>query len=146
MDLEARGEKKKKGGKKGKEGKENKVEDIEPLVALAPYGVLVCVECQAACLPRETAAHLRSKHRILPPAARAAIVRAVARASQGLCQSQGDLAARFRLPNRPVPAIPQLQGPFRDGLKCRACPYIARQDRSMRDHCRTVHGWVNPRP
>ena len=97
-------------------------------------------------MPREVATHLRSKHRVLPAAARAAIVQAVARAPQGFCQSQGDLAARFQLPDQPVPAIAQLEGPFRDGLKCQACPYIARQVRCVQEHCRTVHSWVNPRP
>ena len=119
---------------------------MDPFTILESYGLLLCTECQLACLAREAATHLRSKHRGLSAACRATIVRAVARASQGLYQSQADLADRFRLPTRPIPAIPQLEGPFRDGLKCNACSYIARQVFPIQRHCRTAHGWVNPRP
>ena len=119
---------------------------MDPFVILEPYGILLCSACQSAYLPREVGTHLRSKHRTLPAAHRAAIVRAVAQGSQGIYQSQADLAARFRLPDRPIPAIARLEGPFQDGLKCRACPYVARQVFSVQEHCRTAHGWVNPRP
>lgn len=118
---------------------------MEPFSILEPYGVLLCTGCRSACLPREVITHLRSKHRHLPVGRRAAIVRAVAQHTRGLCQSQADLAARFRLPIQPVPAIADLDGPFRDGLKCKACPYVARQVVSIKEHCRTVHGWANPR-
>ena len=119
---------------------------MDPFVILEPYSILLCSACQSACLPREVGTHLRSKHRGLPAAHRATIVQAVAQASQGLYQSQADLAARFRLPDRPIPAIAQLEGPFQDGLKCQACPYVARQVVSIQEHCRSAHGWVNPRP
>ena len=109
--------------------------EMEPFTILTSYDVLVCTSCRSACLPREVPTHLRSKHRALPAARRAAIIRAVVQSTQGLCQSQRDLAACFRLPAEPVPAIAQLDGPFRDGLKCKACPYVARHLVSIQKHC-----------
>jgi hypothetical protein len=113
-----------------------------PLDFLAAYGVLVCRECRYACPTDEAATHLRARHRRLSATYRSGVVRAV-QSLPARYRRQADLAS-FTLPAQPVPAIPQLDGPFPDGLKCRACPYVARQVRRIQEHCRTVHGWANP--
>ncbi|KAK4158610.1 hypothetical protein QBC43DRAFT_348513 [Cladorrhinum sp. PSN259] len=51
----------------------------------------------------------------------------------------------FQRAHSPIPAVPNLAGPFLNGLKCDQCRYIARQVRLIQEHCRTIHGWSNPR-
>ncbi|KAL6408084.1 hypothetical protein AUP68_08457 [Ilyonectria robusta] len=41
--------------------------------------------------------------------------------------------------------VPFLIPPKPDGLKCRKCPYIAKQEKKIHKHFRTCHGWQNPR-
>ncbi|KAK4158666.1 hypothetical protein QBC43DRAFT_328580 [Cladorrhinum sp. PSN259] len=88
--------------------------------------------------------HLRSKHRYLSAAEMKVIVRTTQQTNTGIFRNQADLEL-FILPQRPVPAVPELAGPYFDGLKCDQCSYIARQVRLIQEHCRIIHGWSNPR-
>ena len=90
---------------------------MEPFTILAPYGILVCKDCKWACLAREISTHLRTYHKRLPAPQRTAIIQAVLR-TPGLYKSQKDLEV-FQLPQRAVQAIPELKGPYSDGLKCK---------------------------
>lgn len=103
----------------------------------------MCKPCKHACLVREAVTHLRIKHRHLTTQQRATINKAVGRLP-GLFETQESLEF-FRLPLEPVPVVPELEGPFYDGLKCASCEYIVRTRRSMQQHCREVHGWQNTR-
>jgi hypothetical protein len=116
---------------------------MEPFTIIEPYKILVCTSCCYGCPLHEIQTHLRNKHRNLSPTQRNAIVRESQRHSS-LFKDQEELEF-FTLPNIPIPVIPQLAGPFFDGLKCNQCSYIARQIRLIQEHCRTKHSWVNAR-
>ena len=90
---------------------------MEPFTILAPYGILVCKDCKWACLAREIPTHLRTYHKRLPAPQRTAIAQAVLR-TPGLYKSQKDLKL-FQLPQQAVQAIPELEGPYTDGLRCK---------------------------
>ncbi len=88
---------------------------MEPFIILTAYGVLVCKTCKWACVAREVTIHLRTYHKRLPAIQRSAIAQAVLR-TPGLYKSQKDLEL-FQLPQQAVQAIPELEGPYSDGLK-----------------------------
>ena len=123
------------------------MEPLGPFAVLTSFNLLVCTLCRHACLVDEVAIHLQAKHRDLPVARRGDIVRAIGEyGRRPLIRNQAGLAAYLRLPEAPIEAIPYLAGPFPDGFKCSDCPYVAGQLRSVQEHCRRAHGWVNPRP
>ena len=90
---------------------------MEPFIILAAYGILVCKTCKWACVAREIPTHLRTYHKRLPVPQRSAIAQAVLR-TPGLYKSQRDLEL-FQLPQQAVQAIPELEGPYSDGLRCK---------------------------
>ena len=116
---------------------------MEPFAILEAYKLLVCTNCHYACLVNEVPTHLRQRHKALSAKVRARIVQAI-RGCDTLLRSQNELA-HFSLPATAVPALPQLEGPFPDGLQCTQCPYIVQDARTMQEHCRTQHCWTNPR-
>jgi hypothetical protein len=97
---------------------------MEPFILLAAYGILVCKTCQWACLACEIPTHLRTYHKRLPARQRLAIAQAVLR-TPGLYKSQKDLEL-FELPKQAVQAIPELEGPFSDGLRCKVSYLLSR--------------------
>lgn len=76
----------------------------------------------------------------MPATARKAIIDTVQQIP-GLIQDQAQLA-QYTLPDRQR-AIPHIQAPKQDGLRCKACPYVVREVRRMQQHCREQHGWQN---
>jgi hypothetical protein len=90
---------------------------MEPFTILTLYGILVCKTCKWACVAREVPTHLRTYHKRLPAPQRSAIAQAVLR-TPGLYKSQKDLDL-FQLPQQAVQAIPELEGPYSDGLRCK---------------------------
>ena len=90
---------------------------MEPFTILTPYGLLICTACKWACLASEVPTHLRTHHKRLPTLQRSAIAQAVLR-NPGLYKSQKDLEL-FQLPKQAVQAIPELEGPYSDGLRCK---------------------------
>jgi hypothetical protein len=90
---------------------------MEPFIILTPYSILVCTACKWACVAREIPTHLRTYHKRLPAPQRLAITQAVLR-TPGLYKSQKDLEL-FQLPQQAVQAIPELEGPYSDGLRCK---------------------------
>jgi hypothetical protein len=108
---------------------------------LESYDLLVCTLCKYACLVKELPNHLMKQHKQISLVRRQAIIK-WADGHPQLFQKQKDLE-HFSVPSLPVPPIPELEGPFSDGLKCSSCPYIVRQVRSIQEHCRTTHAWVN---
>ncbi|KAK4158624.1 hypothetical protein QBC43DRAFT_305290, partial [Cladorrhinum sp. PSN259] len=116
---------------------------MEPFTVLKPYKVLVYITCRHACTVEEINTHLRTKHRYFSVAERNAIVRTTQQ-STSLFKNQAELEFLV-LPQSPIPAVPDLAGPYLDGLKCDQCSYIARQVRLIQEHCRIIHAWSNPR-
>ena len=114
---------------------------MEPFVYIDDYLLLVCTECQFACLGDEITTHLRTRHRDIGPEQRQQITKAVQQIPQ-LLHRQADLAS-LQYPKPEGPAIAQLATPQTDGFGCQQCPYVARQVRRMQEHCRTTHGWQN---
>ncbi|KAI3317262.1 hypothetical protein HD806DRAFT_492673 [Xylariaceae sp. AK1471] len=117
---------------------------MEPFLYVPVYDTVVCTECRFACVADEVEAHLGAAGH----AARTAVERrTIAQAVQqmpGAFSNQAQLSG-FRFPNPQCAANPLLQAPETDGLACRRCPYVSRQVRGIQEHCRTAHGWVNPR-
>jgi hypothetical protein len=62
-------------------------------------------------------------------------------------QDDGSLAADvdgIRFPDGIIPAIDGLPI-WSDGKKCMQCGHIRRTRQDIQKHCRSEHGWVNPR-
>jgi superfamily II DNA helicase RecQ len=62
----------------------------------------------------------------------------------GIIQNEKGLRA-FKFPEPTTRAIPELGPAMRDGMKCKKCSYISRQRQGIQGHCRSEHGWNNPR-
>ena len=113
---------------------------MEPFIYNSQYPFVFCQECKYACIAKEVSTHLASAHATIQPATRKAIAQEVQRIPH-LIESQAQLA-EYQLPDR-APPIPYIQEPKSDGLRCRTCPYVAREVRVMQRHCKEHHGWVN---
>jgi hypothetical protein len=117
------------------------MESIEPFVYLQRYRLAVCRHCQYAVLAKEILTHLRERHRDITVEQRQRLAAAVARCP-GVIQDQDGLVG-FQFPPPTINYIPELAAPETDGLKCRKCPYLARQPQKIQKHCRVYHGWAN---
>lgn len=117
------------------------MESIEPFVYLQRYRLVVCRVCQYAVVAKETLTHLRERHRGISTGQRQQIAAAIT-ACPGVIQDQDGLAG-FHFPPPTISYIPELAPPETDGLKCRKCPYIAKQPQRIQKHCRVYHGWIN---
>lgn len=115
---------------------------MDPFAHLPEYPFIFCTKCRFACITNEVPTHLQRHHISINARQRAEIAQAV-RSIPGLLQNQNELRAFPLLPptTKPIPLLPP---PQNDGLQCVECPYIARQVRSIQEHCRTIHGWQNP--
>ena len=116
---------------------------LHPFVKLPEYPFVICKICQYAYIANEAETHLRRHHRGMGKGARSKVIYEV-KAIPGIIRSQERLR-HFALPEsmeKPIPFIKRLQT---DGLRCEACPYVARQPQRIQDHSRTVHGWKNDR-
>lgn len=113
---------------------------MEPFIHDAEFPFVFCRDCQWACITDELATHLRRHHPFIPAARRRAIIQEVQQVP-GLIQNQ-DALQGYILPTGRV-AIPYIQAPKDDGLRCRACGFVVRQVGHMQAHCRTQHGWIN---
>ncbi len=62
-------------------------------------------------------------------------------------RDDGSLAANvdgIRFPDEIIPAIESLPV-WSDGKKCVQCGHIRRTRQDIQKHCRSEHGWANPR-
>ena len=116
---------------------------LYPFVKLPEYPFVICKICQYAYIANEVETHLRRHHRGMGKGARSRVVYEV-KAIPGIIRSQERLI-HFALPESMEKPIPFIKRPQTDGLRCEACPYVARQPQRIQDHCRTVHGWKNDR-
>ncbi|KJZ69024.1 hypothetical protein HIM_11583 [Hirsutella minnesotensis 3608] len=115
---------------------------MDPFVYLPQFPFVICKSCQFACVGREVNRHLRERHPSVPASERSRIVQAV-QAVPGVIQDQRGLR-EFQFPAPDIEAIPYIQPPKEDGLRCNQCGFVTRAWRWMRDHCRNTHGWQNP--
>jgi superfamily II DNA helicase RecQ len=104
----------------------------------------VCKSCKYAVLPSQVNSHLRHKMRHNYNRRQREQVTEEIQAMNGLFQDEEDLKG-FQFPSPTRPPIPELNGAKKDGLKCRKCRYICRNERRMRVHCEAAHEWENPR-
>lgn len=116
---------------------------IYPFVHLTPYRLIICTGCRVACLANEAATHLRTWHHNIPPHTRTRIISAIQQIPD-IIRHQVELID-FQLPHALLEPIPFLESPRKDGLGCLQCPYISRQLQKIQAHCRTQHGWINPK-
>ena len=119
------------------------MESTRPFIFLERYRLAVCEECGLAVLSKEVLSHLRARHRGIDVSRRHKIAEAVS-SWPSVIQDQAGLR-RFSFPPPTISYIAQLAAPKTDGLKCRKCPYIARQLQKIQGDCRDSHGWVNSR-
>jgi len=115
---------------------------MEPFIILNAYCILVCSICQYGVPVQEAPTHLAKHHRSIPTSQRKSILQAIQ--PLGLIKDQKALEW-FPLPQSCIPATPELAGPYDDGFQCSRCAYIVRNLTKMKEHCRVVHSWVNPR-
>ncbi|KAJ6785851.1 hypothetical protein PWT90_08726 [Aphanocladium album] len=116
---------------------------IEPFIVLEQYRLAVCQKCGFAMVAQEVFTHLKVRHKDIPVPRRREIEQAISK-YPAIIQDQNGLHD-FRFPPPTISYIPHLAPPERDGLKCRRCPYIARQLQKIQAHYRTRHGWQNSR-
>ena len=91
---------------------------------------------------RSVASHVNSRHRHLAARVRQRIV-----AEALALRDDGSLAAdtnNIRFPDEVIPAIDGLPV-WSDGKKCIECGFIQRGRKHIQKHCRSEHGWTNPR-
>ncbi|KAL7940091.1 hypothetical protein V8C42DRAFT_364386, partial [Trichoderma barbatum] len=118
---------------------------IGPFRYLEEQRVLVCVDCRFCYVSDGADAHLAATSHKVPAVQRADMVAAIQQLP-GILRTQSDLAESFRFPPPNRAANPLLEKPVDGALACRACRFACFEEKWMKDHCRTAHGWVNQRP
>ncbi|KAK4242948.1 hypothetical protein C7999DRAFT_36738, partial [Corynascus novoguineensis] len=119
---------------------------IEDWFILSPsLRVAICREHGIALTAKSVVSHVNRYHRHLATRARQQIIEAAA-----ALQDEGVLAAdtyAIRFPDHGAGAIPAIEGlpVWSDGKRCMACGHIRRTREDIQKHCRSEHGWVNPR-
>ncbi|EAQ93900.1 hypothetical protein CHGG_02135 [Chaetomium globosum CBS 148.51] len=109
---------------------------------LPAFRIAVCREHCGAVTAKSVAAHVDSHHSHLAPGDRRRIVEeALALQDDGLLAANVD---GIRFPSEVMPAIDGLPV-WSDGKKCIQCGYIRRTRYHIQEHCRSEHGWANPR-
>lgn len=116
---------------------------MHPLVYLPQFRLIICSSCGFACISDEVETHLRTRHRSIKTKERESILRQVQNIPE-VIRKRSELEF-FQFPPATTAAIPYLEPPLTDGMKCLLCPYIARQIQKIQAHCRHAHGWKNPR-
>lgn len=109
------------------------MDSTELFVFLQRYRVVVCKQCGWAVVAKEVLTHLRARYRAISIQQRQQLAATIA-AYPGIILDQDGLVG-FQFPPPTISYIPQLAPPQTDGLKCRKCPYIARQLQTIQQHC-----------
>ncbi|KAL2192226.1 hypothetical protein P885DRAFT_5482, partial [Corynascus similis CBS 632.67] len=114
--------------------------------ALSPaFGVAICHEHGVAMTAKSVASHVKLYHGHVATRARQRIVEeAAALLDKGMLAADID---GIRFPDHDGGPIPAIEGlpVWSDGKRCLRCGHIRRSVRDIQQHCRTEHGWVNPR-
>lgn len=126
---------------------------MDPLIHLPEHDAIVCSKCKHAVLATTTAIHTHlsngEKH-IMPVEERQRIAKEVM-SIPGLRKEKEQFNPAV-FPSPDDPPIPELGAPRTDGLQCQfendqgeQCRFIACQVTKIKEHCRLVHQWGNPR-
>jgi len=97
--------------------------------------------CKYAVLPIHVDSHLSHPRHNYNTEQREQVVREINQIG-GLIQDNKGLES-FEFPKPSGPAIPELQAVMLDGLQCKLCSHICRNERRMQAHCKEVHNWEN---
>lgn len=116
---------------------------IAPFVFITAQRVLVCTECQHGVIANEAGTHLAKQHKTLGVERRSEIAGNVQRIRGVIC-TQDDLLS-FTFPPPEWSAHPHLQKPRADGLGCHRCKFVSPNIRTIQEHYRVEHEWINPR-
>lgn len=116
---------------------------IKPFVYLSEYRVVVCTECKYGLSAGGVRVHLAGQHAGILDKERGSIVEKISRIPD-IIQNEQELES-FQFPNPATKAIPELAAPKTDGLGCKACWYVSRQQQKIQKHCQTEHNWRNKR-
>lgn len=114
----------------------------EVFTVLPAFRAAVCREHHGTVTAKSAVSHIGSYHGHLGAHARQSIA-----AEAAALRADGSLAADvhgIRFPDDIIPAIDGLPV-WGDGKKCISCGYIRRTRQDIQKHCRSEHGWVNPR-
>ncbi|KAK4117931.1 hypothetical protein N657DRAFT_685630 [Parathielavia appendiculata] len=109
---------------------------------LPAFRIAICREHSSAVTAKSIASHIDLQHSHLALGDRRRIVE-----EASALRDDGSLAADMqdiRFPREIIPAIDGLPV-WSDGKKCIQCGYIRRTRNHIQQHCRSEHGWVNPR-
>lgn len=116
---------------------------VEPFIHLQELNVVICRVCRFAVCCDEILTHLNSgPHRRRYKMSERKDIQRQVKSIPGIIQSQIELKT-FKYPPRDNLPVPFIAPPEPDGMLCDACPYISRQPQGIREHCRTMHQWVN---
>lgn len=118
---------------------------MNPFVHLPDYQAIVCTspECKYAVLPIHVDSHLSSPRHNYNREQREQVIQEISQI-EGLIQDTRGLES-FTFPKPTSPAVPELRAVMSDGLQCRLCSHICRNERRMRAHCKDIHKWINDR-
>ncbi|KAL2015345.1 hypothetical protein VTK56DRAFT_5777 [Thermocarpiscus australiensis] len=114
----------------------------ELFIRLPAFRVAVCREHRSAVTAASVVSHVNSYH-----SHSAARVRQRIAEEASALRDDGSLAADvhgIRFPSEVVVAIDGLPI-WSDGKRCVQCGHIRRTRNHIQRHCRSAHGWVNPR-
>ena len=114
----------------------------EWFILLPAFRAAVCREHHGTVTAKSAVSHIGSYHGHLGAHARQSIA-----AEAAALRADGSLAADvhgIRFPDDIIPAIDGLPV-WGDGKKCTSCGHIRRSRKHIQQHCRSEHGWVNPR-
>jgi hypothetical protein len=125
---------------------------MDQFIHLPEFRVIICKKCQYAVLPSEINNHFtNTPNHGLSKESRRLISKQVGRV-EGLIQNKQTLnQVQFKYPPPNTTPIPGLEKPKTDGLGCtfmkegKKCPFVSRFEQPIREHCRDVHQWKNPR-
>ena len=116
-----------------------------PRQRLPEYGVIVCKRCHYAVVPAQVNGHIQNQHPSITKDEWVSMVQTVA-VSPNTAETPEDV----RISSREEAAIKGLPI-YQDGLRCiyetadGVCNYVCRELTGIQRHCRSQHGWKNPR-
>ena len=118
---------------------------MNPFIHLSDYRVIVCTgpQCKYAVLPIHVDSHLSDVRHNYKKEQQEQVIKEISQI-EGLIQDTRGLES-FVFPKSTSPAIPKLNAPKTDRLKCQLCEYVICHRRLIQEHCRTIHRWENER-